>query len=46
MAETWPMMARDPETAYRTHHPTDEIVDALVQGLREAGWTPPDAEPQ
>ena len=46
MAEVWPLLGRDPAAAYGTHHATDEMVDALVQGLREAGWTPPDAELQ
>jgi TolB-like protein len=44
MAEVWPLLGRDPAAAYRTHHTSEAIVDALVQGLREAGWTPPDAE--
>lgn len=44
MAEVWPLLGRDPAAAYRTHHTSDAIVNALVQGLREAGWTPPDAD--
>ena len=44
MSKSWPLLGRDPAAAYRTHHATDEMVNALVQGLREAGWTPPDAE--
>jgi TolB-like protein len=42
MAAAWPLMGRDPATAYRMHQASDEIVEALVAGLREAGWTPPD----
>ena len=42
MAEAWPLMGRDPATAYRMHQASDEIVEALVNGLRDAGWTPPD----
>jgi hypothetical protein len=42
MAEAWPLLARDPAAAYGTHHTSDEIVEALVAGLRAAGWTPPD----
>ena len=41
MAEAWPLLARDPAAAYGMHQATDEIVDSLVEGLREAGWTPP-----
>ncbi len=42
MAAAWPLMGRDPATAYRMHQATDEIVEALVAGLRDAGWTEPD----
>jgi hypothetical protein len=28
------------------HHATDEIVEALVEGLRGAGWIPPDEASQ
>ena len=42
MAEAWPLLGRDPAAAYRMHHPTDAIVEALVEGLRDAGWTAPD----
>lgn len=31
----------DPEAVYRSHQPTDEIVEALMAGLRQAGWQPP-----
>jgi hypothetical protein len=46
MAEAWPLMGRDPTAAYRTHHPTDAIVEVLVAGLRDAGWTEPSAASQ
>ncbi len=42
MAEAWPLLGRDPAAAYRMHQATDLIVEGLVAGLREAGWTPPD----
>lgn len=38
MAEISPLLARDPADAYRRHKATDNIVDALVAGLRKAGW--------
>ena len=43
MAETSPQIARDPAAVYRRHGATEAIVDALVGGLRKAGWTEPDA---
>lgn len=43
MAEQSPALARDPAAVYRRFQPLDSIVDALVQGLRKAGWTEPDA---
>ncbi len=33
----------DPEAVYRRHQATDEIVDALMAGLRRAGWRKPEA---
>ena len=42
MAEALPLIGRDPAAAYRIHQANDEIVEALVDGLREAGWTPPE----
>jgi tetratricopeptide (TPR) repeat protein len=42
MAETWPLMGRDPAAAYRAYGAEELIVEALVDGLRAAGWTPPD----
>lgn len=36
-----PNFARDPETYYLSHHPTEEIYDAVVDGFKGAGWTPP-----
>ncbi|RYH07794.1 hypothetical protein [Tropicimonas sp. IMCC6043] len=41
MAEAWPLIGRDPAAVYRMHQATDEIVEALVAGLKEAGWTEP-----
>lgn len=42
MAETWPLLERDPAAVYRIHHINEPMVEALVVGLRFAGWTPPD----
>ena len=39
LAAASPEFIRDPAAAYRIHHPTEEIVDALLAGLRQAGWT-------
>ncbi len=36
-----PEFFADPEAVYRSHHPTDEIVEALLAGLRQAGWHEP-----
>jgi TolB-like protein len=44
LAAASPGFLRDPAAAYRVHHPTGEIVDALLAGLRQAGWTPPPAD--
>jgi hypothetical protein len=41
MAELSPLLGRDPAAAYRRHRAVDSIVDALVAGLRRAGWTEP-----
>lgn len=41
MAELSPLLGRDPAAAYRLHGTVDSIVDALVAGLRKAGWTKP-----
>ncbi len=38
MAEKAPLLARDPVAGYRVHQAADRIVDALVSGLRKAGW--------
>jgi TolB-like protein/tetratricopeptide (TPR) repeat protein len=46
MGEAWPLLARDPAAAYRTHQASDEIVEALVEGLRSAGLTPPEETSQ
>jgi hypothetical protein len=39
MAEISPLLDRDPAAGYRRHQATEEIVQALVTGLRKAGWT-------
>ena len=36
-------LARDPAAVYRRFQPLESIVDALVDGLRKAGWTEPRA---
>ena len=41
MSEQSPALARDPAAVYRRFQPLDSIVDALVDGLRKAGWTKP-----
>ncbi len=46
MAEAWPLLGNDPAAAYRNFQASDEIVEALVAGLREAGWTLPEEASQ
>jgi TolB-like protein len=41
MARLSPAYARDPDAFLRRYRALDSIVDAQVQGLRNAGWTPP-----
>jgi TolB-like protein/tetratricopeptide (TPR) repeat protein len=41
MAELSPALVRDPAAVYRRFQPLDSIVDALVDGLRKAGWAEP-----
>lgn len=41
MAALSPSLARDPAAWFRFHHFDDAIVDALVDGLRKAGWKQP-----
>ncbi|WP_271899191.1 tetratricopeptide repeat protein [Candidatus Phyllobacterium onerii] len=36
-----PLLAKQPVTVYRRHQATDTIVNALVAGLRQAGWKEP-----
>ena len=43
MAEGWPLMGRDPAAAYRMHQTDETIIEALVEGLRSAGWKPPES---
>lgn len=42
MARKWPLLARDPAAAFRLHHLGDDLVEAIVEGLRAAGWSPPE----
>ena len=44
LAASSPEFLRDPAAAYRVHHPTEEIIDALLAGLRQAGWTQPTSD--
>jgi TolB-like protein len=37
-----PEFLEDPAAVYRTHQATEEIVSALVEGLRKAGWREPE----
>lgn len=41
MADSWPLLGRDPAAVYRMQHVNETIVAALVDGLRAAGWAPP-----
>ena len=43
MAEQAPVFNRDPAGVLRRFHLLDSIVDALMDGLRNAGWTEPAA---
>ena len=42
-AGTSPAMALAPAAVMRRAHPTDELLDALTRGLRDAGWPPPES---
>ncbi|MEW9805449.1 tetratricopeptide repeat protein [Mesorhizobium sp. ZMM04-5] len=42
MAEVAPRTARDPAAFYRLHGTIESTVQALVEGLRKAGWTGPE----
>ena len=41
MAKQAPAFNRDPAAVWRRFHPLESIVDALMDGLRKAGWTEP-----
>lgn len=41
MAEADPDMGADPEAVFRTHQIVEPTVEALVAGLKKAGWTAP-----
>ena len=45
MAEAWPLLARDPAAAYRSFQPDESLIAPLVDGLRAAGLTLPEAAP-
>jgi TolB-like protein len=38
MASVQPWLGRDPAAVYRMHGCTEDIIDAIVAGLRKAGW--------
>lgn len=42
MARKWPLLARDPAEAFRRHHVREDLIAAMVEGLRAAGWQPPE----
>jgi Tfp pilus assembly protein PilF len=41
MGGKWPLMARDPAAAFGLHNVHPDLIAAIVEGLRAAGWTPP-----
>ncbi|MBW8636299.1 hypothetical protein K1W69_03785 [Hoeflea sp. WL0058] len=43
MAEISPRLGTDPADVYRGHQATEEIVAAIVAGMRNAGWSEPGA---
>jgi len=45
MAEISKLLGRDPAAGRRRHQAVDSIVDAIVAGLRQAGWTEPAEQP-
>ena len=46
MAKQAPDFARDPAAAFRRFRPLDSIVEALMDGLRKAGWKEPAGSPR
>jgi hypothetical protein len=40
MAERWPLLGSDPARALSMHHIHESIIDAMIAGLRNAGWKP------
>jgi TolB-like protein/tetratricopeptide (TPR) repeat protein len=38
MAESWPLLARDPAAAFRKFQVEEALVSKLVEALQEAGW--------
>ena len=45
MAEQAPVFARDPAAVFRRFQPLDSILDAIMDGLRNAGWKDPGGAP-
>jgi TolB-like protein len=42
MAQKWPLLAQDPTTAFGWHNLHPEVVEALIEGLKTAGWVSPE----
>jgi TolB-like protein len=40
MAERWPLLGSDPARALSIHHVHESIIEAMIAGLRNAGWKP------
>jgi TolB-like protein len=40
MAERWPLLGSDPARALSMHHVHESIIEAMIAGLRNAGWKP------
>jgi TolB-like protein/Tfp pilus assembly protein PilF len=38
----WPLLAQDPAAAFGRHNLHPDVIAALVDGLRKAGWRPPE----
>ena len=46
LATAWPGFLDDPAAEYRVHQPAEALVQAMLAGLREAGWQPPATPPK
>jgi TolB-like protein len=44
MAQKWPLLAQDPATAFGWHNLHPEVIEALMDGLISAGWSPRDLD--